>query len=68
MYLETRLKEHQDGCERGRMEKSAVVEHVWENHHAIHWEITVVNHGRGQEMLVKEALHIQMTPMEEHFN
>ena len=26
--LETRLKEHQDACERGMMEKSAVVEHA----------------------------------------
>ena len=40
-------------------EKSAVVEHVWENHHLIHWEeTTVLDHGRGQELLVKEALHI----------
>ena len=33
--LETRLKEHRDACERGMMEKSAVVEHMWENHHPI---------------------------------
>ena len=33
--LETRLKEHRDACERGMMEKSAVVEHAWENHHPI---------------------------------
>ena len=26
------------------------------------------DHGRGQELLVKEALHIQMTPVEERFN
>ena len=25
-------------------------------------------HGRGEELLVKEALHIQMTPVEERFN
>ena len=31
--LETRLKEHRDACERGMMEKSAVAEHAWENHH-----------------------------------
>ena len=43
------------------MEKSAVAEHAWENHHLIHWEqTTVLDHGRGQELLVKEALHIQM--------
>jgi len=29
------------------------------------WEETVViDHGRGQELLVKKALHIQMTPSE----
>ena len=43
--------------------------HEWENHHPIHWEeTTVLDHGRGQELLMKEALHIQMTPSEEHFN
>ena len=67
--LETRLKEHRDACEREMMEKSAVVEHAWEHHHPNHWEeTTVLDHGRGQELLVKEALHIQMTPVEERFN
>ena len=67
--LETRLKEHRDACERGMMEKSAVAEHVWENHHPILWEeTTVLDHGKGQKLLVKEALHIQMTPAEERFN
>ena len=67
--LETRLKERRDACERGMMEKSAVAEHVWENHHPIDWkETTVLDHGRRQELLVKEALHIQMTPSDEHFN
>ena len=33
--LETRLKEHQDVCKRGMMEKPAVAEHVQENHHLI---------------------------------
>ena len=51
------------------MEKSAVAEHAWENHHPIDWEeTTVLDRGRGQELLLKEALHIQMTPSEEHFN
>ena len=40
-----------------------------ENHHPIHWEETIIlDHGRGQELLAKEALHIQMTPVEERFN
>ena len=29
---------------------------------------SAMDHGRGQEVLVKEALHIQMTPAEERFN
>ena len=46
--LETWLKEHRDTCERGMMEKSAVAEHAWENHHPIDWEeTTVLDHGRG---------------------
>ena len=28
----------------------------------------MLDHGRGQELSVKEALQIQMTPSEEHFN
>ena len=28
----------------------------------------MLDHGRGQELLVKETLHIQMTPSEECFN
>ena len=57
--LETRLKEYRDACERGTMEKSAIAEHAWENRHPIDWEeTTVLDHGRGQELLGKEALHI----------
>ena len=41
------------------MEKSAVAEHAWENHHPIDWEETTV---------LKEALHIQMTTPYERFN
>ena len=61
--LGTRLKEYRHPCRRGMMEKSAVAEHAWENHHPIDWEeTTVLDHGRGQELLLKEALHILMTP------
>ena len=48
---------------------TVVAEHVWENHHPIHWEeTTVLDHNRGQEMLVKEVLHIQMIPADERLN
>ena len=53
-----RLKEHRDACEKGMVEKSAVAEYPWENHHPINWEeSTVLDHSRGQELLVKEVLH-----------
>ena len=55
------------GCKM--MDKSAEVEYTWENHRLMHWEETIVlDHGRGQELLVKEALHIQMTTSDDHFN
>ena len=51
------------------MEKLVVAEYAWESHHPNHWEkTTVLDHGRGKELLVKEALHIQMTPLEKYFN
>ena len=37
------------------MEKSALAEHAWENHHPIDLEeTTVLDHGTGHELLVKE--------------
>ena len=48
--------------------KSAMVEQAWENNHLIHLEETsALDHNRGQELQVKEALHIQTTLVEEHF-
>ena len=64
-------KEHRDACERGMMEKSAVVELAWETtttRSTGNLETTALDHGRRLELLVKEALHIQMTPAEECFN
>ena len=38
------------------MEKSAVAEHAWENHHLIHWEeTTVLDHGRERTGAVGEG-------------
>ena len=68
LRLETRLKEW-DACEWEIIGKSDVAEHAWENHHPIHCEeTTILDHGRGGELLVNKALHIQMTPAEESFN
>jgi len=49
--LEARLlvREHRDACERGMMEKLAVVEYAWENHHPINRkEALVLDRARGQ--------------------
>ena len=38
------------------MEKSAVAEHAWENHHSIDWEeTTVLDRGRGHAGIVAEG-------------
>ena len=61
----TKRKENGDTCKRGMMEKSALAEHAWENHHLIHWEeTTVLDHGRRQELLVKEALRTLRGPLQ----
>ena len=67
--LETRMKEHQDACCRGMLEKSAVAEHAWEHHHPIKWQDTrVIDRARRpKELQLKEALHIQ-TSTEELLN
>ena len=68
--LETRLKEHKDACRRGELEKSAIAEHAWTNDHAIKWEETSVvdRASRHAELLLKEALSIQLTPVGERLN
>ena len=60
--LETRMKEHQDACQKGALEKSALAEHAWESHHPIKWEeATVVDQARSpKELLLKEAIHIRL--------
>ena len=68
--LETRLREHQEACQKGTLEKSALSEHAWKNHYAMKWdETTVIDTARHpRELLLKEAIHIQMTPAEECLN
>ena len=55
---------------RGMMERLVVAEHAQENQHSIDREETsVVDQGRRpKELMLKEVLHIQMTPAEEYFN
>ena len=35
--LETRVKEHRNASQKGALEKSALAEHAWMNHHSIKW-------------------------------
>ena len=60
--LETRMKEHQDACQKGALETSVLAEHAWESHHPNKWEeTTVVDHARiPKELLLKEAIHIRL--------
>ena len=60
--LETRMKEHRDACQKGALEKSALAEHAWQNHHPIKWEeATVIDQARtNKELLLKEAIHIRL--------
>ena len=64
-----RMKEYWDTCEKGMMERLAVVERVGELLcHQLRGDVSA---GQGQEtrrLLLKEALNIQVTPAEEHFN
>ena len=68
--LETRLREHQDACRTQSLQKSAVAEHAWGSHHHINWKDTsVINRARRpEELLLKEAIHIQGTPAGECLN
>ena len=67
--LETRMKEHQEACCRGMLERSAVAEHAWTHHHPIKCEDTrVIDLARRPKVLqLKKALHIQ-TGAEELLN
>ena len=60
--LETRMKEHRDTCQKGTLEKSAIAEHAWENHHPIRWEeATVIDQARTPKgLMLKEAIHIRL--------
>ena len=68
--LDTRLKEHKDGCICGQLDKSAIAEHAWSEHHPILWESTkVIDRANRQDILrLKEALHIRLTNKDERFN
>ena len=68
--LETRMKEHRTACIKGEVERSAIAEHAWSQHHPILWEETkVIDQARRQkELIIKEALNIHLVPEEERLN
>ena len=68
--LKTRLKKHQDACRTQSLQRSAVAEHAWVSHHHINWKDTSVIDWarRPEELLLKEAIHIQGTPTGECLN
>ena len=60
----------QEALRRGMTEKSAVTEHAWDNQHFINWkEASIIDRARmHEELLLKEALHIHMTPAYQRLN
>ena len=68
--LRTKLKEHKDACARCQTEKSAIAERAWSKDHPINWNGTKILRlaSHTKELLMKEALCIQSTPADSHFN
>ena len=64
------MKEHRTACIKGEVERSAIAEHAWSQHHPILWEETkVIDQARRQkELIIKEALNIHLVPEEERLN
>ena len=60
--LEARVKEHRDACQKRALEKSALAERAWMNHHPIKWEeVSMIDQARtAKELVVKEAINIQL--------
>ena len=68
--LETRLKEHQAATRRGELERSALAEHAWTEHHLPAWdEVAVLEEARNDKMLrIKEALCIALAEQQQLLN
>ena len=70
MALETRIKEHQAATRRGEIEKSAMAEHAWSQHHQPLGEDTRIldQAGNNNILRIKEALHISLREPRELVN
>ena len=68
--LEQRITEHKDACKKGKERKSALAEHSWQHQHPILWnQATIIDRAQGiKQLRIKEALHIFLTPEDQHFN
>ena len=68
--LETRLKEHQAATRRGELERSALAEHAWTEHHPPAWdEVAVLEQARNDNVLrIKEALCIILAEQQQLLN
>ena len=55
------MREHRDACKRSVFDISAVAEHACNGNHSFkREEVFVLDHARGQELLLKEDMHNQM--------
>ena len=68
--LESKIQEHRDACDQGKLEKSAIAEHAWKHAHPIEWNATqVLDRATGHtELLVKVVLHIPMMTKDSSLN
>ena len=68
--LGTHIRERQGACRLCNTKKSAVADHAWEAGHSPDWEgIKILDTAsRKKELLVKEAIYIQLTPSEQLLN
>jgi hypothetical protein len=65
--LDTRVKEYRDACNKWDTWKSAITEHQWDQQHQVDWdeETRMLDRAtRPIQLKVKEALHIEKTPLE----
>ena len=56
--LGTRIKEHKEACQNCSLDKSAIAEHAWTEHHPIQWDnIKILDKANRQDLLrIKEAV------------
>ena len=65
-----RMKEHEDAYKKGMTKKSAITKHAWTTNHNIEWSETTYTVGPGKgrkELMIKEAMHVSLTPEVQHF-